>query len=101
MEIEWRSMSAEVKEFFRGEAQPEAVFGHRVSHYPWLQILAAIKPGTGQEVVMVFQSCKKAIAELERQGKIKKGEYRVSTKRASGTGKERVFIVRKELKKTS
>jgi hypothetical protein len=95
-------MSVEAKEFFRGEPQPESEFGHRMLRYPWAAILAAIKPGTGQEVIMVFQTCKKAITQLERQGKIKKGEYRVSTKRASGgSGKERVFIVRKDMKKTS
>lgn len=91
---------SEAKEFFRGEPQAETEFSRRRLRYPWMAILGAIKPGTGQEVVMVFQTCKKAIAELERQGKIKKGEYRVATKRVS-TGKERVFIVRKDMKKGS
>lgn len=94
-------MSLEVKEYFRGEPQPESEFGHRAPHYPWVAILMAVKPGTGQEVIMSFQTCKKAIVKLEVQGKIKKGEFRVSTKRASGSKKERVFIVRKELKKTA
>lgn len=93
-------MSAEVKGFFRGDPLPDSEVGRSVPHYPWLQILAAVKPGTAQEVVMAFQSCKKAIADLERQGKIKKGEYRVATKRVSAS-KERVFIVRKDMKKSA
>lgn len=92
-------MSIEVKEYFLGKPEPESEFGRRRPHYPWLAILLAIMPGTGQEVVMVFQSCKKAIEKLEGEGKIKKGEFRVASKRASGTGKERIFIVRKDLKK--
>ena len=92
-------MSAEVKDFFKGEAEPESEFGHRMPHYPWLAILMAIKPGTGQEVIMSYQSCKTNISIMEHDGKIKKGEFRVATK---GRGKdERVFIVRKGAKKDS
>lgn len=90
-------MPTEIETVFRGVAIPAEQIEKRTSRYDWEKILEAIEVGTGREVKISFGSCVKAVQELERTNKIKKGEYKVSAKKGPDGGR-RVYIIHKAKK---
>lgn len=94
--------AADLKAYFRGEPKPEHELGVTKpgARYPWLQIIQSIEPGTGREVIMTQSTCKEAIQRLEREGKVKKGEY-YSVSRTNPEGKRRQFYIVHKAKKTT
>lgn len=95
-------MSAvDVKAYFKGEPQTEQELGlpKAAERYPWLSILRSIEPGTGREVIMGQTACKEAIIRLEKEGKIRKGEYYSISRTNPEGGRRHFFIVHRAAKK--
>jgi len=92
----------DLKPYFRGEPKPEHELrpAPHPGIYPWLQILLSIEPGTGREVIMTATTCKEAILRLEKEGKIRKGEYYSISKVDRETRKRHHFIIHRAKKTT-
>jgi hypothetical protein len=96
-------MSAtDLKSYFKGEPKAEEQLrpAGPSARYPWLQILHSIEPGTGREVIMTQSTCKTAIERLEREGKVRKGEYYSISKVDLETKKRHHYIVHRAKKAT-
>lgn len=82
------------KGYFVGEPIPlsELKIQERAPKYPWLSILKGIPEGHAQEVKISFASCKRAIENFVKSGRIKKDEFEVRSK-TGDRDKRRVFIL--------
>ena len=86
--------SVDVERFFSGEALDAKELERRARgrRYPWLTIFKSVEEGTGRQVTISYTSCKRAVGELTKLGKIKKDEFYVTSK-MDQSGKRRVYLV--------
>jgi len=90
---------ANEKEYVVGEPIPISELKIvRAPHYPWWSILKAIPEGTAQEVKMSYTSCKRAIDDFVKGGKLRKGEFGVASKKTE-KDKRKVFILHYGIKR--
>jgi len=80
-------------EYFVGEPIPVSELKLvRAPKYPWWDVLKAVPEGHAREVTMSFTSCKRAIENFVKAGKLRKDEYEVRSK-TGDKDKRKVYII--------
>ncbi len=86
---------AKTRSLFKSEPRPAKELEERQhERYDWVAVFHSVPPDSYREMSLGYPTLMNAIRRLEKQNKIRKDEYFVTT-RGTEEGKRQVFLVRR------